>query len=87
MWLAYTQPTIFTKAWKMNGLAFENVNYREIQLTPGARKDTPVSVLSKKVDYVFVPIHTHTLRRRGVCEFNPKKMYTHTHRHRGTIKH
>lgn len=49
MWLAYTQPTVLTKAWKMNGLAFENVNYREIQLTPGAKKiETPISILKKK---------------------------------------
>lgn len=38
MWLAYTQPTLFAYALKMNGLAFENVNYREIQLTPGQEK-------------------------------------------------
>lgn len=61
MWLAYTQPTVLTKAWKMNGLAFENVNYREIQLTLGAKKkkkDTPISALKKKCEYVFVQIHT-----------------------------
>lgn len=57
MWLAYTQPTVLTKAWKMNGLAFENVNYREIQLTPGAKKDTPISVLKKKGEHEFVQIH------------------------------
>ena len=38
MWVAYVQTTALTKVWKMNGLAFENVNYREIQLTPGAKK-------------------------------------------------
>lgn len=38
-WLARAaEATALAKAWKMNGLAFENVNYREIQLTPGAKK-------------------------------------------------
>ena len=81
MWLAYTQPTVLTKAWKMNGLAFENVNYREIQLTPGAEKKT--------LQYL-------RLRRRGgtcVCadteahKFGRPRKNARTHTNRGTIKH
>lgn len=76
------QPTALSKAWKMNGLAFENVNYREIQLTPGAKKkkkrDTPISVIAKEDEHVFVQRHTE--RRKG--DFNPEKNLT-----GGTIKH
>lgn len=74
----HTQPTLFTKAWKMNGLAFGNVNYKEIQLTPGARKDTPICELRKTSGYVFVQTHNQN---------NMLNTHTHTPTRRGTIQH
>lgn len=52
-----------SKAWKMNGLAFENVNYREIQLTPGARKDAPISAFRRRVGG-GVPVDAHNTHGR-----------------------
>lgn len=73
----HTQSTLFSKAWKMNGLAFGNVNYKEIQLTPGARKDTPIFALRKMSGYVFVQTHNqHNMLKHSL-----------THTHRGTIQH
>lgn len=59
----------------MNGLAFENVNYREIQLTPGGKKKkkkpTPISVLKENMC-----LCRYTQSERNPV--NPTKMRTQT---------
>ncbi len=75
------QPTVLAKAWKMNGLAFENVNYKEIQLTPGAKKET--------LQYLCLRREANMCLHRYMRLTNsadPAKMLVHTQTG-GTIKH